>query len=156
MDIPRSKIIKKSVILFYINNMTIWCKHVHRLELQFFTFCVEHLPVRLDIETKFPYFFIFDMVFNKWKSGMSSLSCPADTERCINVVLTMLDRLRSCNDVKPTLIQRIVSAGETPHLTRCSYTAQQDQKAVSACVKNSCLLIQWLMNMMNILFSSKH
>ena len=39
--------------------MTIWCKHVHRLELQkFFNFCAAHLPVRLDIETKFPYFLI--------------------------------------------------------------------------------------------------
>ena len=35
--------------------MTIWCKQVHRLELQqFFIFCVAHLPVRRDIETKFP------------------------------------------------------------------------------------------------------
>ena len=32
----RSKIIKKSVILFQLNNMTIGCKHVHRLELQKF------------------------------------------------------------------------------------------------------------------------
>ena len=54
---PRSKIIKKSVILFWLLNMTILCKHVHRLELQkFFNFCAAHLPVRLDIETKFPYF----------------------------------------------------------------------------------------------------
>ena len=33
--------------------MTIWCEHVHRLELQkFLNFCAAHLPVRLDIETK--------------------------------------------------------------------------------------------------------
>ena len=45
------------MILFWIPNMTIWCKHVHRLELQkFLNFCAAHLPVRLDIETKFPYF----------------------------------------------------------------------------------------------------
>ena len=32
-------------------------KHVHRLELQkFFNFCAAHSPVRLDIETNFPYF----------------------------------------------------------------------------------------------------
>ena len=50
---PRSKIIKKSVILFLLNNMTIWCKHVHRLELEkCFKLCAAHLPVRLDIETK--------------------------------------------------------------------------------------------------------
>ena len=36
MDMPRSKIIKKSVILFWLLNMTISCKHVHRLELQMF------------------------------------------------------------------------------------------------------------------------
>ena len=32
----QAKIIKKSVILFWLTNMTIWCKHVHRLELQSF------------------------------------------------------------------------------------------------------------------------
>ena len=38
-------------------NMTIWCKHVHRLELQkLFNFCAAQLTARLDIETKFPYF----------------------------------------------------------------------------------------------------
>ena len=49
-------IFKKSVILFWLLNMTIWCKHVHSLELwQFFIyFCAAHLPVRLDIETKLP------------------------------------------------------------------------------------------------------
>ena len=34
--LAQAKIIKKSVILFRILNMTIWCKHVHRLELQIF------------------------------------------------------------------------------------------------------------------------
>ena len=34
--------------------MTIWCKHVHRLELQkFFNFCATHSLVRLDIDTQF-------------------------------------------------------------------------------------------------------
>ena len=32
----QAKIIKKLVILFRVLNMTIWCKHVHRLELQIF------------------------------------------------------------------------------------------------------------------------
>ena len=32
--LAQAKIIKKSVILFRLLNMTIWCKHVHRLELQ--------------------------------------------------------------------------------------------------------------------------
>ena len=34
--LAHAKIIKKSVILFRVPNMTIWCKHVHRLELQIF------------------------------------------------------------------------------------------------------------------------
>ena len=34
--LAQAKIIKKSVILFWLLNMTIWCKHVHRLELQKF------------------------------------------------------------------------------------------------------------------------
>ena len=34
--LAQAKIIKKSVILFRVLNMTIWCEHVHRLELQFF------------------------------------------------------------------------------------------------------------------------
>ena len=44
----------KIIILFWLLNMTISCKHVHRLELQkFFNFCAAHSPVRLDIEAKF-------------------------------------------------------------------------------------------------------
>ena len=59
--LPQAKIIKKSVILFWLLNMTIWCKHVHRLELQkLFNFCAVHLPVRLDIETKF-------LISNYWQ-----------------------------------------------------------------------------------------
>ena len=34
--LAQAKIIKKSVIFFRVLNMTIWCKHVHRLELQIF------------------------------------------------------------------------------------------------------------------------
>ena len=34
--LAHAKIIKKSVILFRVLNMTIWCKHVHRLELHIF------------------------------------------------------------------------------------------------------------------------
>ena len=55
--INQAKIVVKLVILFLLLNMTIWCKHIHRLELQnFFNFCVPHLPDSLDIKTKFPYF----------------------------------------------------------------------------------------------------
>ena len=55
--LAQTKIIKKSVILFWLLNMTIWCKYVHRLELQkFLNFSAAHSPVRLDIETKFQYF----------------------------------------------------------------------------------------------------
>ena len=47
--LAQAKIIKKSVILFWLLNMTIWCKHVHGLELQkFFNFSAVHSPVRLD------------------------------------------------------------------------------------------------------------
>ena len=45
---------KKSVILFWLLNITIWCKHVHRLELQ--KFSTFYITVRLDIETKLSYF----------------------------------------------------------------------------------------------------
>ena len=53
----QAKIIKKSVILFWFLNMIIilWCKHVHKLELQI-NFCAAHSPVWLNIETKLPYF----------------------------------------------------------------------------------------------------
>ena len=55
--LAQAKIMKKSVILFRVLNITIWCKHVQRLELLiFFNFCAAHSPVRLDIETKFPHF----------------------------------------------------------------------------------------------------
>ena len=51
----QAKIIKKSVILFWLLNMTIRCKHVHRLELRnFFIFCVAHLPVERDINSNVP------------------------------------------------------------------------------------------------------
>ena len=57
----KAKIIKKSVILFWHLNMTIWGKHVHRLELQkFFNFCAAHLSVRLDNRDEIPVFLIFD------------------------------------------------------------------------------------------------
>ena len=59
--LAQAKIIKKSVILFWLPYMTIWCKHVHRLELQqFFNFSSAHSPVRLDIETKF-------LISNYWQ-----------------------------------------------------------------------------------------
>ena len=43
----QAKIIKKSVTLFWLLNITIWCKHVHKLELQkfFIYFCVAHLQL---------------------------------------------------------------------------------------------------------------
>ena len=71
----QAKIIKKSVILFRLLNMTIWCKRVHRLELQkFLNFCAVHLPVKRDIKTKLPYFLFWTCIHvrNK-KSGIPSL-----------------------------------------------------------------------------------
>ena len=41
--LAQAKIIKKSVILFRVLNMPIWCKHVHRLELQIFIIFVLHI-----------------------------------------------------------------------------------------------------------------
>ena len=41
--LAQAKIIKKSVILFRVLNMTIWCKHVHRLELQIFIIFVQRI-----------------------------------------------------------------------------------------------------------------
>ena len=38
--LAQAKIIKKSVILFWLFNMNIWCKYVHRLELQSFVIFV--------------------------------------------------------------------------------------------------------------------
>ena len=59
--LAHAKIIKKSMILFWLLNMTIWCKHVHRLELQkFLIFSAAHSPVRLDIESKF-------LISNYWQ-----------------------------------------------------------------------------------------
>ena len=48
--LDQAEIIKKSVILFGLLDMTIWCKHVHRLELQkFLNFCAAHSTVKLEI-----------------------------------------------------------------------------------------------------------
>ena len=38
--LAQAKIIKKSVILFRLFNMNIWCKYVHRLELHNFVIFV--------------------------------------------------------------------------------------------------------------------
>ena len=49
------------------------------LELQkFFDFCAAHLPVRLDIETKFLYFFIFDLVVNNKNQEFRLYICLTD------------------------------------------------------------------------------
>ena len=59
--LAQAEIIKKSVIIFWLLNMTIWCKHVHRLELQiFYNFRAAHSPVRLDIERNF-------LISNYWQ-----------------------------------------------------------------------------------------
>ena len=59
--LAQTKIIKKSVILFWLLNMTISCKHAHRLELHKFShFSAAHSPVRDEITV----FLIFDMVVN--------------------------------------------------------------------------------------------
>ena len=107
---PRSKIIKKSVILFQLLNMTIWCKHVHRLELQtfFFNFCAAHLPVRLDIETKFPYFLfltwlsiIRNQEFRLYRPNYArnNFSCPWCTKSFAIIMLPrdLINKSRPCS-----------------------------------------------------------
>ena len=70
----QAKIITKSVILFWLLNMTIWCKHAHRLEMQkSLHFSASHLPVRLDMETKFPYFLFWTCMSKIRNTGISSL-----------------------------------------------------------------------------------
>ena len=47
--------------------MSVWCKHVHELELwKFLNFCVEHLPVKRDMKTKFPYFLFREKDMQLW------------------------------------------------------------------------------------------
>ena len=71
----QAKIIKKSVILFWLLNMTKWCKHVHRLELQkFVNFCAAHSPVGLDIETNSRFTIINNHVKNKKYVNFVSIS----------------------------------------------------------------------------------
>ena len=73
----QAKIIKKSVILFLLLNMTIQCKHVHRLELQFFIyFCAAHLPVlKMRYRDEISVFLISDMhVRNKKYGNFVSIS----------------------------------------------------------------------------------
>ena len=75
----QAKIMKKLVILFWLLNhvnMAIWCKHVHRLELQkFFSFCVAiyQLPWLSEIKDEIPVFLIFDMHVQNKKSRILSL-----------------------------------------------------------------------------------
>ena len=65
----QAKILKNRWFYFWLLNMTMWCKHVHRLELFFFyNFCAAHLSVRLDIETKFPISY-FGHACPKWEIG---------------------------------------------------------------------------------------
>ena len=51
----RAMIIKKSVLLSCLRDMSILCQHVHRLELHTFfeKLCVAHLPVEREIRTAF-------------------------------------------------------------------------------------------------------
>ena len=111
----QAKIIKKSVILFWLLNMTIWCKHVHRLELQF-----------LDIETKF-------LISNYWQPcqygnfvSLSSLTgeCAAEKLKnfCSSSLLTCSHHmviLRSQNEINDFFM---LSAWACPFNTNCYIT----------------------------------
>ena len=89
--------------------MTIWWKLVHRPELQkFFNFCAAHLPVRLDIGTKFPYF-----LFLPWLSKIRNLEnsillnipkhFTKDTEQ-YNFVFTGLNAAQQTRGVEQVLV----------------------------------------------------
>ena len=68
--------------------MTIWCKHVHRLELQkFFNFWAAHLPVWLDIETKFPYFLFLTWLY-LLKTASEIVGSCIKIEPCIDYTTT--------------------------------------------------------------------
>ena len=121
--LAQAKIIKKSVILFWLLNMTIWCKHVHRLELQkCFNLCAAHSPVRLDIETKFlisnywqpcqkleitDFFMIFAWASPfKWQGWSSNLQSPASVSRHEHKPLHHHDQtwIKECADTKIVMI----------------------------------------------------
>ena len=64
-----AKIIKKSLILFWLLNMTIWCKHVHMLELQtFFYFLCCAFTSKARYRDEIPVFIILDMQVRNKKS----------------------------------------------------------------------------------------
>ena len=81
-----AKIIETSVILYWLLYMTIWCKHVHRLELQnFFNFCAAHLPVRLDINSWFLFIDNTDKKKKYWNFfSISGLTCECAAEKLKN------------------------------------------------------------------------
>ena len=68
--------------------MTIWRKHVHRLELQkFFNFCAAHLPVKRGMETKFPYFLFWTCMSEIGKFvSISRLTGECATQKLNTVV----------------------------------------------------------------------
>ena len=55
--------------------MTIWCKHVHRIEPQKFLkkICADYFPVKRDI----PVFLILDMHVQNKQEAWSPISSPA-------------------------------------------------------------------------------
>ena len=57
-----------------------------------------------------------------WKEYMRWLYSPADTRRSINVGLTLIQRRGRWTNIKPTLIQRLVSAGSSGIGTSWSIT----------------------------------
>ena len=72
--LAQAEIIKKSVILFWLLNITIGCKHVHTLDLQFFLiFFCRAFTGWTRYRDEIPVFLIIDMVVNNYKSGISSL-----------------------------------------------------------------------------------
>ena len=69
--LAQAKIIKKSVILFRVLNMTIWCKHVYRLELQIFIIFV--LRIHQLGWDEIPDFYLLTTMSKIGNAGISSL-----------------------------------------------------------------------------------
>ena len=91
--------------------MNTWCKYVHRLELQFlFIFT---LRIYRDIEMKSSYFFIFDMVVQNKRSGISFL--PQIIKYIKNLFNNQLNEFLGRTD-RPTLSNNQYGSKITPQL----------------------------------------
>ena len=93
--------------------MTLLCRHVRRLELQkFFNCCAAQLPVKREIETKFPYFFFWTcigkcLVF-VWKQCSDIASPAAKCNDKYYYIISRINRHCICVIIKPKLIYNLL------------------------------------------------